>query len=99
MNHSILETFGIPKPEPEFKFHPVRRWRIDFAWPFYKLAVEIEGGIFIRGRHVRGKGFVGDMQKYNALTELGWRLLRYQPTKIDYEQIVRVIRNRGALIL
>jgi len=32
-----------------------------------------------------------DMEKYDALTELGWRLLRYQPGKVDYSQIARVL--------
>ena len=38
-------------PEREFRFCE-RRWRFDFAWPSHKVAVEIDGGIFIHGRHV-----------------------------------------------
>jgi very-short-patch-repair endonuclease len=82
-----MEISGITK---EFKFHPTRRWRIDYAIPEIKLAIELEGGAYIRGRHVRPTGFVNDMEKYNALSELGWVLLRYQPTKIDYQQIKKV---------
>jgi hypothetical protein len=67
----------IPEPEPEYKFHPSRRWRIDFAWPALKLAVEIEGGIWNQGRHTRGSGVKGDMEKYNTLAVMGWRLLRF----------------------
>lgn len=78
-------------PIPEYKFHPTRKWRIDYAFPDVKLAVEIEGGVWTRGRHTRGAGFKGDMEKYNALTEAGWHLLRYEPKKIDYDQIKRVI--------
>lgn len=43
----------------------------------------------IGGRHNRG-GFAGDMEKYNALTESGWMLLRYQPNHIDFDQIKKV---------
>lgn len=68
---------AIPQPEPEYRFHPTRLWRIDFAWPDLKLAVEIEGGIWTQGRHTRGSGVRGDMDKYNALAAMGWRLLRF----------------------
>ena len=81
---------GLPRPAFEYRFHPKRRWRIDIAYPEILLAIEIEGGVWTRGRHVRGKGFLGDIEKYNALTECGWHLLRYQPGKIDYEQIRRI---------
>lgn len=66
---------------PEYKFHPKRRWRIDFAFPEIQLAVEIEGGVWTQGRHTRGSGFVKDMEKYNNLTLLEWKLLRFTSTE------------------
>jgi hypothetical protein len=85
----------IPIPTREFRFAPPRRWRLDYAWflPGGKLAVEIEGGAWTMGRHVRGKGFLGDMEKYNALAIDGWRLLRYTPTDIRYFEIRDVIEQ------
>jgi len=41
----------LPKPESDYVFHPTRKWRLDRAWPDYKLAVEIEGGVY--GRPVK----------------------------------------------
>jgi hypothetical protein len=64
-------------PEREHRFHESRRWRVDFAWPEQKVAVEIEGGVFSGGRHTRGAGFVADCDKYNALAAAGWRLFRF----------------------
>ena len=52
-------------------------WRFDFSWPEYKLAVEIEGGVFVRGRHSRGAGFTKDCVKYNSAALKGWRVLRF----------------------
>ena len=63
--------------EREVAFHPKRKWRVDFLFPRYMLAVEIEGGTWSNGRHTRGKGFAADIAKYNALTKMGYRLLRY----------------------
>ena len=51
-------------------------WRFDMAWPRLMLAVEVEGGIWARGRHVRGKGFEADCEKYNEAALAGWRVLR-----------------------
>lgn len=73
-------------PEREFRFHPTRRWRLDFAFPAVQLGVEVNGGIFAQvdangqldaGRHTRGRGQLNDMEKCNAAIELGWRVLVY----------------------
>ena len=41
---AVLQTlqtiFGAERVVSEFKFHPVRRWRFDYAIPEIKLAVE-----------------------------------------------------------
>lgn len=66
----------LPLGIAEHRFHPERRWRFDFAWPTVKLAVEVEGGVFIAGRHSRGLGMLNDMEKYNEAVLLGWRVLR-----------------------
>ena len=66
----------------EYKFLAERKFRFDYAFPDVKLAVEIEGGVFVSGRHTRPKGFVKDIEKYNLATLHGWRLLRFLPSEI-----------------
>lgn len=64
----------------EYKFHPVRKWRIDFACIDKKIAVEVEGGRWAKySRHTTGKGYTADVEKYNNLTVMGWRLIRVFP--------------------
>ncbi len=41
----LLAAKDSPYPTREFRFHPTRMWRFDFAWPAYRLAVELEGGV------------------------------------------------------
>jgi len=60
----------------------MKDWRLDFAYPLRKLAIEVEGGTWTGGRHTRGQGFEDDTFKYNALTLMGWRLLRFTGTSI-----------------
>ena len=73
---------GLPTPKAEFYFAKPRRWRFDWAFPVQLIAVEQEGGVFNGGRHTRGVGFVKDMEKYNAATRLGWRVLRFTPKQV-----------------
>ncbi len=83
----ILKDEKLPLPTPEFKFCKDRKWRFDYAWPKFKIAVEQEGGIWIRGRHTRGSGYIKDMEKYNKAVMLGWKVLRYTPDQMLYEAI------------
>lgn len=43
------------------------------------MALEIEGGAFVRGRHNRGAGFREDIEKYSEAAALGWRIVRTLP--------------------
>lgn len=63
----------------EFKFHPKRRWRFDYAIPEHRIALEVEGGVWTGGRHTRPQGFLGDIEKYNTATLMGWRVFRTTP--------------------
>jgi very-short-patch-repair endonuclease len=60
----------------EYKFHPTRKWRFDYAWPDIKFAVEVEGGLYVMGRHSRGAGYEKDLEKYSEAMVLGWQVLR-----------------------
>ena len=88
MNIAILKKLGLPEPKKEYRFFPKRKWKIDYFFEDVGLAVEIEGGVWKNGRHNRASGFVKDIEKYNAITELGYYLLRYQPNQINYDQIL-----------
>lgn len=72
----LATKYDFPVPEIEYRFHPLRRWRFDFAWPELKMALETEGGVWSGGRHTRGKGFIDDCEKYNTAAVMGWLVLR-----------------------
>ena len=88
-----ISLCGLPLPAREYRFHPNRRWRFDFAWPLYRVAVEVEGGIFTRGRHVRGSGFERDAEKRNAAVMAGWRVLYFTPRHVKSGQAVQAIES------
>jgi very-short-patch-repair endonuclease len=85
----------LPTPVTEHRFHPVRRWRFDLAWPEAKLAVEVEGGVYVQGRHSRGAGMEADCEKYNEAANRGWRVLRVTPRHVKNGQALTWVE--GAL--
>lgn len=82
----------------EYRFHPKRMWRFDYAIPVHKVAIEVEGATFKKttyrdkktgekvtvmgGRHGIGEGYLNDMEKYNTATVMGWKVLRVTPSKL-----------------
>jgi hypothetical protein len=79
---SMCELYNLPVPVAEYRFHVERKWRFDFAYPAIKVAVEIEGGAWTRGRHTRGKGFILDCEKYNEAQIRGWKVLKFTPSQV-----------------
>lgn len=83
--------------EQEFKFHPKRKWKADFHLVGKMILVEVEGGIWMEGggRHTRGKGYIGDMEKYNAATMMGYQVIRFSTEQVKsglaIEQILKLI--------
>lgn len=85
--------------EQEYKFHAKRKWRADFWIIGTKILVEVEGGIWSGGRHTRAKGYLGDMEKYNAAAILGFKVLRFDTQQVKSGLAIKQIENlvRGGL--
>lgn len=73
LKSSKLE-FGMVR---EYKFHPIRKWRLDFAWPDKKIGIEVHGGVWSGkfGGHTSGAGRIRDMEKMNEAVILGWSVI------------------------
>lgn len=80
---------------PEHEFHPERKWRFDFFLPAVGVAIEVEGGVWIEGggRHNRGKGFLGDLEKYNSAQAMGFKVLRFTPDQLLSPKSIRIIKQ------
>ena len=85
--------------EQEFEFHPKRKWRADFHLVGKKILVEVEGAIWSGGRHARGKRYIGDMEKYNAATMMGFQVLRFSTDQVKsghaIQQIEKMVGDLG----
>lgn len=91
--HQIREA-GLPEPKRQAQIIPGRRFRADFFWPDYMVAVEVDGETFGRkchqcgdikagGGHTRGKGYESDRVKDNEATLLGIWVLRFTKHQVE----------------
>jgi very-short-patch-repair endonuclease len=83
----------VPQPVTEYRFHPTRKWRFDYAWPEKSLALEVDGGGFVQGRHSRGLGIQRDCEKMNEAAVHGWRVLRVTPRHVDNGQALAWVQE------
>ena len=97
LHHWRIFAPDATEPEHDTRFHPTRRWRADFLWRRERVIVECEGGVWTRGRHVRGAGYIGDCEKYNAATELGYHVFRCTAGMLEDDPAAFVAQVRAAL--
>jgi len=77
-----IRAAKLPEFVREFVFAKPRRFRFDIAFLEQQLAVEIDGAIWIGGRHSRGAGIIKDCEKQALAVILGWRVLRVTAIQI-----------------
>lgn len=85
-----------PTPATEYRFHPERRWRFDFAWPDVRVAVEVNGNAWaVRGGGRHGKD--ADLEKGNAAAAAGWRVFTFSPAMLERDPAACVDVVRAAV--
>lgn len=100
-----LRIAGFPVPTRQLMFAKGigRRWLWDFSWDDIKLAVEVQGGIWMRhGAHNTGAAIIRDAEKANEAVLLGWTVLHVTELHIREGQaliwIARAMRKLGYCI-
>lgn len=88
-----LQASSVPPHAREMRFHPIRGWRFDFAWPEQKLALEVDGGTWSGGRHTRGAGFERDCEKLNTAAIDGWRVLRVTGRMVRNGEAIKLVEK------
>lgn len=86
-----LRARKYPEWEREHRFDPDRQWRLDFAWPERKVAIEVHGGTYKQGRHTRGTGFCNDRRKMNRAALLGWTVLEGDAKMVDTHELANAV--------
>ena len=65
----LVRRAGLPQPRAQY---PFASYKLDFAWPEYRVAVETDGW----ATHGRRQGFEDDRARDAELMAKGWRVLR-----------------------
>lgn len=90
INQILTTMFGNDMIETEHRFHPVRRWRFDYAIPQIRLAIEYNGHAgFVKAggmsRHGSIIGMTNDAEKINSAIASGWRVLTFTALHFDHK--------------
>lgn len=89
---NLWSILGGPDLETECKFHPTRRWRLDYYHPPSRIGIELEGGIFLpKSGHSSINGIKRDIEKGNALALLGIHCFRLHAGMIKEETLREII--------
>jgi hypothetical protein len=97
----VMLDGGLPEPVLQYEVVGVdgRTWRLDFAWPEYRVAAEYDGVAW----HSGPEAFFRDRRRYSALQELGWVLVpivaedvRYRPWEVVRRIQTQLKRARAA---
>ena len=77
----LIREWGFPEPEVQYPlpWRSARKGRVDFAYPFIRLIIEIDG----RAWHTTLEAFESDRLRDNHAQLAGWRVLR-----ITYRMLV-----------
>lgn len=90
----LWNAAGGPRLTPEYRFHPKRKFRFDFALPDRMIAIELEGTVYQGngGRHQTKKGMDADCEKYFLATvECGWTVVRLTRKLITPETVAALL--------
>lgn len=90
---AACKAHGLPEPVPEYRFLKDRKFRWDWAWPRFGVAVEIQGGIWVQGKHSRGAGQLRDFEKWNLAQKAGWHVFLATPQQVSDGSLFEFLRD------
>lgn len=91
----VCESIGLPRPIPEYSWHSTRKFLADFAFLRDRILLEVDGGVFGKGKkcpvcgrrpggaHSSIKDILRDMERSNEAQLEGWWMLRVLPQDLD----------------
>lgn len=84
------KAHGLPTPTHEYKFHPERNWRFDHVFEGW-LVLEVQGGLFVEGRHSQGAALLKEHEKLNEAVVHGYSVLFCTPDDVTSGAIFPII--------
>lgn len=91
--YTRIEKAGLPIGEGQARIVEGRQFAFDRVWRPEKVAVEVQGGVWVQGAHARGTGVERDCLKASMAGALGWRVLPISRAMIEDGSAVALIRQ------
>lgn len=88
-----LEHAGLPLGQTQYPVVVGRQFKFDRAWPNQRVAVEVQGGLWVAGAHSRGSGVERDCIKLSIAAAVGWRVLPISKAMIESGEAIALIRQ------
>jgi very-short-patch-repair endonuclease len=88
-----VKQVGLPEPEREVMLSANHAYRWDFVWSRYRLAVEINGGVWTVGGHSTGQGIIRDMTKLRIATLAGYRCFQFHGDAIEDGSAINTVEQ------
>lgn len=87
-----VELFPSVDLHTEFKFHPKRRYRIDFAHIESRTGIEVNGSTWRKGGHSSGSGIQRDYEKQRLAALQGWLIVPLSASDVRDERVLREVK-------
>lgn len=89
---------GLPCPRFEFRFHATRKWRLDFVFRVPNVfgrgvALEKNGGIWTKGRHVQPKALEDEYLKFTEAQIAGFTVILVSAKQFNDVGVFELIRR------
>jgi len=91
--HQLGKIFPEHNWVREYKGIPGRKYRFDFADLVNKVAVEIQGAVFIYGGHSTGMGITRDCEKLALAILNGWTLFMFTSGQVRSGQAIAWLKE------
>ena len=89
----ILWKLSYPKLplQKEVALIPRRKFRFDFVHTASKTCIEIQGGLYSRGRHTRGKQMEKEYLKWLLAQSLGYTIIPIGTEQVEDGKVLELI--------
>lgn len=90
-----IRVAGLEPPTQQYRWHPLRNWTTDIAYPEHKLLFEVQGGVYMvgKGSHTYGDGYINDCRKLNEAQLLGYQMYYLPAPWVDTGEALRYVET------
>ena len=90
-----IKLLKLPVPERQFAFAKSvgRRYKADFAWPDFGLIAEVQGGLWVLGRHSRPLYVWREWRRTMIAQLLGYKVLFFATEEVHDGTAVNAIHQ------